>query len=420
MRVLIGAFGCSPYHGSEAAVGWNIPLALAKRHEVTLVCGDLKAGRPGWKDLNAYGLDKIPFTVAYVAPTRLISLLERLHRLPGCWALYYLAYRLWQKRAYRRARELVSQKPFDIVHQLNMIGYREPGYLWKLNTPFVWGPVGGAPNEPWAFRRLFSVSGRVKVGLRTLLNEIQKRVCYRARRAAARARKLWVVTEADEAMVRGIWGRDCERMVESGSMPNAAGRVHELGVGETLRIVWSGIHTSRKALPILLHALARLPNAAVRVDILGEGPETSAWKSLAQRLGVAPLLSWRGKLPHDEALSVMGKSHVLAFPSLKEGTPHVVLEALSLGLPVVCHEACGMGTVVTDRCGVKVLLKDPETSIAGFAAVLRRFIEEPGLVETLSRGALARAQELTWAAKADAISRGYEEAVGRAAARVNP
>jgi hypothetical protein len=26
---------------------------------------------------------------------------------------------------------------------LNMIGYREPGYLWKLNVPFVWGPMGG-------------------------------------------------------------------------------------------------------------------------------------------------------------------------------------------------------------------------------------------------------------------------------------
>ncbi len=410
MRVLISAFGCSPYRGSECAVGWNIPFALAAHHEVTVICGDLKFERPNWKDLNDFGFNNIPFKVEYVAPTRLISALERLHRVPGMWALYYLAYNLWQRRAFQRAKTLQFEKPFEIVHQLNMIGYREPGYMWKLNAPFVWGPIGGAPNEPWAFRRLFSLSGRVKVGLRTLLNDVQKHICWRARHAAMRAQKLWAVTAADEAMIRDIWGCDCERMVETGAVPRAEGRIHRFQPNEPLRLVWSGIHTSRKALPIILYALSRLPNAAVHVDILGEGSETEKWKSLAQKLRISNKLTWRGKLPHKEALQIMNDAHILVFPSLKEGTPHVVLEALSLGLPVICHDACGMGVEVTETCGVKIPLRDPETSIAGFAQALRRFIDEPSLVETLSHGALARAQELTWFAKAADISRGYTEA----------
>ena len=408
---MINAFACSPYRGSEAAVGWNIPRELARLHEVTVLCGDLRAERPNWTDLTSYGLDRVPFRVAYVAPTRFISLLERLHRLPGCWILYYAAYNLWQRRAYRKARELQAEKPFDVVHQLNMIGYREPGYLWKLAVPFVWGPVGGAPNAPGAFLRLFTGTGRLKVGLRTLLNEVQKRLCLRARRAAKRARKIWAVTAADEEMIRSVWGCACTRCAETGlTLPDkAAVAVHHLAPGEVLRIVWSGVHTSRKALPILLRALAKLPRGAVHVDILGGGPETAAWQKLAHALEIEDVLVWHGRVPHDKALQIMASCHVLVFPSLKEGTPHVVAEALSLGLPVVCHDACGMGTLVTETCGVKIPLRDPETSIAGFADALRRLLNRPEQVAALSRGALERAKGLTWAAKAAEISRGYEE-----------
>lgn len=412
MRVLINAFACSPYRGSECAVGWNIPKELARHHEVTVICGDLKKARPNWHDLADYGFGRIPFAVAYVAPTGAISLLERLHRLPGLWFLYYVAYNLWQRRAYRKARELQSVRMFDVVHQLNMIGYREPGYLWKLDAPFVWGPIGGAPNEPWAFRSLLTPTGRIKTGLRTVLNEVQKRLSFRARRAAKRARKLWAVTAADEEMIRDIWGCACSRCVETGlTLPDKAMPVHHLASGEVLRIVWSGVHTSRKALPVLLHALAKLPQGSVHVDILGEGPETESWKRLALTLQVDNVLSWRGHVPHDKALQIMMSCQVLVFPSLKEGTPHVVAEALSLGLPVVCHDACGMGTLVTETCGIKIPLKDSETSIAGFADALRRLLVHSELVEKLSRGALARAQELTWAAKASEISCGYGDVV---------
>ena len=38
LRVLVSAFAASPVRGSEPAVGWNIPLHLAKDHDVTVLC----------------------------------------------------------------------------------------------------------------------------------------------------------------------------------------------------------------------------------------------------------------------------------------------------------------------------------------------------------------------------------------------
>ena len=67
-----------------------------------------------------------------------------------------------------------------------------------------------------------------------------------------------------------------------------------------------------------------------------------------------------------------------------------------------------MGIVVTDKCGVKIPIQDPETSIAGFVKGIQYFIKNPLLIEQKSKAALARAAELTWAAKAKQISGSYK------------
>lgn len=423
MRILLSAFAFSPCRGGEAAVGWNIANELAKLHDVTVLCGDVRGSRRTLNELQTCNspthnsstppLPTPPLTIEYVAPTRFIALLERMHHIPGLWGLYYWAYNLWQRRAYSRAKELHRERPFDIVHQLNMIGYREPGYLWKLPVPFVWGPVGGGPNEPLSFYSMFSWSGCVKVALRTAINELQKRICLRAKNAAKAARKIWAVTDADYRMIHDLWGVDCEKMVETGTVLRDEGRVRGWDGTSPFRIIWSGIHTSRKALPILLHALARLGRMGIRVDILGAGPETRSWKSLAKSLGLDGALTWHGQVSHDAALKIMESGHIFAFPSLKEGTPHVVLEALSLGLPVICHDACGMGTVVTEDCGIKIPLKNPQTSIGGFAKAIGAMIDNPAIVAQKSVAALARAKELTWAAKARKMADAYENMARR-------
>jgi glycosyltransferase involved in cell wall biosynthesis len=413
MNILISSFAFSPYRGSECAVGWNIVTQMARYHDVTVLCGDVSGELQTKKDLTKYFSEKSAIeklTIKYVEPSRLIRWIECIHQIPGFWCFYYLAYNLWQRKAFKIAKELHAQTSFDLVHQLNMIGYREPGYLWKLGIPFVWGPVGGAPNESWAYHALFSWPGSIKVLLRTVLNEFQKRIAKRSKNAARAASKLWAVTDADREMIGKLWGIKVEQMIETGTMAREACCPRTWCGDSPLRIVWSGIHTSRKALPILLHAICGPEvRSRLHVDILGIGHETRVWKILANKLGISGCLTWHGQLPHQNALEIMKSAHILALPSLKEGTPHVVLEALSLGLPVICHDACGMGIAVTDACGIKIPLHDPETSINGFKDAIRDLFEHPEKVEELSRGALKRAEELSWDKKVDAIARAYSE-----------
>jgi glycosyltransferase involved in cell wall biosynthesis len=328
-------------------------------------------------------------------------------RLGRVTPLYYAGYASWQRAALRAARRLHGQAPFDLVHQLTIVSYREPGYLWKLGIPFVWGPIGGAGNVPWRFLSSMSWRDRIFHGARNIVNAIQARSSRRPRRAAARAAHIWGATTDDVQMVRKAWKRRADPLLEVGCTPSPMARSRRPREGESMRVIWSGKHIGRKALPLLLHALART-GGALRLIVLGSGPLTSQWRAIGEKLGVGDRIRWLGELSHQEALRHMDLGHVFVSTSVLESTSTVVMEALSLGLPVICHDACGMASAVTERCGIKVPLISPNRSVEGFASALTRLIRDPELVESLSEGALERSRELTWQRKARAMVETYE------------
>ena len=57
----------------------------------------------------------------------------------------------------------------------------------------------------------------------------------------------------------------------------------------------------------------------------------------------------RIKVERSEVLRCIGKSKIMLFPSIDEGTPWVVLEALSVGVPVLSHDCCGMADIIVDE-----------------------------------------------------------------------
>jgi glycosyltransferase involved in cell wall biosynthesis len=382
-----------------------------------LLCGDV-AGRIGvltGPDITRWIAANGPIEgleVEYVASPCLAKIFERLHNLPGLWMLWYGAYNVWQRAAYGRALTLHQQRHFDVVHHLNIIGFREPGYLWQLGVPFFWGPINGADNIPMAYYRQFGgLSSAMRPVLRDIANKLQVRLGRRTRKAARAATKVWTVTEADSRMVTRLWQCKPHPMLETGTTvyPNATPR--RKNVSAPLEICWSGNFQPRKALPLLLKGLAQLnrPNQW-QLHVLGTGPALAAWQGTAKALNLTQYIKWHGLLTHESAIRLMNQCHVLVHTSLQEGTPHVAMEALSLGLPVICHDACGMGIAVTNQCGIKVPLLDPETSVRGFAAAIQRFLDNPDLVFEYSLGALRHAETVSWDRKAAEIAASYYEA----------
>ena len=145
MRILVSAYACSPYQGSEASVGWGFIYELSKLHELVVFVEEEKFR----KDIEKY-LNK---NQGKLRSVKFIFVRKKRNRfLRKLWPpSYYRYYKKWHKDVYEIAKKLQSQSKFDIAHQLTMVGFREPGYLWKLNIPFVWGPVGGMGYFPYRF-----------------------------------------------------------------------------------------------------------------------------------------------------------------------------------------------------------------------------------------------------------------------------
>ena len=121
--------------------------------------------------------------------------------------LFYVPYRLWHRRAYRVASALHQKHPFDLVHQVNVTGFREPGYMWRLGIPFIWGPIGGTQNYPWPFLSQAGWKGALHESCRTILNKLQLRYHPRVRKAAQAAAAILAASSTvrrDFARAHGI------------------------------------------------------------------------------------------------------------------------------------------------------------------------------------------------------------------------
>ena len=176
-----------------------------------------------------------------------------------------------------------------------------------------------------------------------------------------------------------------------------------------MKIVWSGVHERRKALNVLAHAVAITGRDGwsgvdrISVDVLGAGGRTKAWKRLVARLGLSDCFAWHGWLDKDHAKAVVSKSDVFVITSLHDLTSTVLLEALSLGKPVICLDHCGFSDVVDETCGIKIPVGKPKEVIKGFAAAIQR-LADPTLRVRLSRGALRRASEYAWSKKREDLA----------------
>lgn len=102
--------------------------------------------------------------------------------------------------------------------------------------------------------------------------------------------------------------------------------------------------TSWKGIDGLLEALA--PLSTVGLVVVGEGPERDKLVALAQRLGLANRVYFAGQLAHDQIGAYLRACDLFVLNSHYEGLPHVVLEALAAGLPVVATDVGGMAEVV--------------------------------------------------------------------------
>jgi glycosyltransferase involved in cell wall biosynthesis len=162
----------------------------------------------------------------------------------------------------------------------------------------------------------------------------------------------------------------------------------------------------QKGLTHLLHAAVLLPD--VDFVIAGDGPERANLEAEARALGVADRIAFVGFQADTRAFLARGDVFVL--PSLLEGLPLAVLEALAAARPVVATAVGGTPEVVRDR---ETGLLVPPADSRALADAIRELLGNPALADQLGRqGRDLVRREFSSAATARAVIRIYDDLLG--------
>ncbi len=138
----------------------------------------------------------------------------------------------------------------------------------------------------------------------------------------------------------------------------------------------------RKGLSYLVEACGILRDRGVQFEcrIIGEGPLRPTLQEQIHQLELEDYVRLVGALPHEEVIAQYQEATVFALPAIlgkdgdRDGIPNVILEALSMGLPVVSTAHSGIPEVIEE--GVNGLLVPPEDAQA-FSSALERLICDP-------------------------------------------
>ncbi|HWP34934.1 MAG TPA: glycosyltransferase [Thermodesulfobacteriota bacterium] len=153
------------------------------------------------------------------------------------------------------------------------------------------------------------------------------------------------------------------------------GPPHRWADGRVPLLVGVGRLEPQKGFHVLLEALRRLRTGReVRLVVFGEGQARGALESQARRLGLAGSVEWVGF--HPNPFPTVARADVFVLPSLWEGFPNALLEAMALGRAVVASD-CRWGPrelLADGECG---LLVPPAEPGALAAAIERLLASEP-------------------------------------------
>ena len=406
MNVLISAYYCSPYEGSEWSVGWNWVYQYCKHAKqedhIWLITRPLFE-KTMTKAVHEYELDNV--TIWYpVLPDFLAGM--QYHRL-----LHHVYYGIWQKYAFQYVRRQGIR--FDIIHHVSRVDWRYTGEFYRIRGAYtVFGPVGGGQEIPEALRP-YQTQKTVEL-VRMAANRTRKwlpRYC----RAVNTYDAVYAVNEETGERLNEIV-RNKEIPIEPDiAIPESFRNLstHKRDDHEKTHFLFSGHYESpRKGAMFLLDCLSYLPESfGWSVDFLG-GTDDSELKTRAEKLGIQDKVRFLGRIPYTEMPGVYGQYDVLLFPSLRETSGNAIFEAMASGLPVIGFHTSINKTLKEQACGIFIETERPLEEIKkSFAGAMVRITEEKNY-DYYSKNAYRYANSHTWEEKYNTIMNGYYKWTG--------
>lgn len=326
-------------HGVKRLFAWMIPRFDKSRFNVSLI--SLRK-----KDLSADTLEEFGIDVTYMARHK------------------------FDPATYPALLKVLREKKADILH---MHGYGATTFgrlcAWRMGIPSILHEHANHGDTPW-FQKVADKVLAPHTDLAIAVSESTGEFTTRARLMPAERTKVVYLGAPLDEFART---RTADEIAAAKAMLGIpAGTI---AIGTITRLMPSkGNKHLVEAAPMILQ---RYPNA--RIYIVGEGELQGELESQVQALGLADRVIFAG-FQRDVAAALSAFDYVV-FPSLWEGTPLTVFEALAMGKPIVATDADGLLDVLTDGKDARVV---PKANAAALANAVCELIGDPALASSLA------------------------------------
>ncbi|MDE2321485.1 MAG: glycosyltransferase [candidate division NC10 bacterium] len=316
--------------------------------------------------------------------------------LPGS-RLFYLYGVFYYLGCLRLVRRLVNEHKIQVIHAHTIMpdGFASVLLGRTLNLPVICTIHGSDINlypfrngctnlaTRWALKhvgRLVTVSHRLRENVVSLAGPLEVDVIHNG---------------ADPTKFMPRCKKECRREL---NLP--AERTILLFVGNLVGV---------KGVEFLLHAFARLGHVDAMLYLVGDGHLRQALDSLANTLSIRGSTVFVGRRPHEEIPLWLSAADCLIMPSLSEGFPTLLPEAMLCRIPIVATDVGGIPELLSHGKNAWMVPRGDVTALArGIETMLSRGDQVENIVIEARRAASAG---YTWVANAEKTLAVYRAAI---------
>jgi len=401
MKILLMTWACDMEDVSEPEICSKWVREIAKDHDVTLFA----VSRP-----DRYGCVKEQFPDLNVIEWKDIWVPKGLEKFRSVAKPGYIPYYFKARRFLRR---LFKHQDFDVVHQITPLAWRYPSPAAGLGVPFIRGPIEGGLDTPTPLKSAVAGNLPFYYKLRDF-DKFRKSIDPILKQSFLQTEMLLLAAPYVEEVIQPLKFQSSVLESDHGLLDKQRHPYNDKKLQnnpDCVTFVYVGRIVRTKGLRDAIHGLAAAKmRQKAKLIVIGDGDDLEICKQQAKDLNIENLVDFKGWQTRDEVDHFYQSSDVFLFPSFREPTGGVFLEAMSHSLATISCKYGGPEYFIDDECGILIPPQAPDQYAKAIGAAIDRLIADPTLRASMSKAAWKRANtHFSWEEKRKRLAHLYSQ-----------
>jgi glycosyltransferase involved in cell wall biosynthesis len=399
MNILIHTWWFSRYKGSEFSVAYNFVTEMARYHHLYVIVESCSYKFADYSEFSDYSIENCDFI--FVKPNLWTRFLDLFHKYGksklAAWSSY-LAFNSWEHQIYHYIKKCHFLNDIDIIHFLGPVGYHEPGYLYKIKRPYIWGPVAGFENVDTVLLNRY-LSGRLLIKIKSIINTIVLHTNRRLKTIMDVSNVVIAATNSNRVIIEKLFKskkvlyfpENLMRITESELLQESFlekkyskfynGLSSDLAGGAKLLLIWCGSLIARKMPNLLIDSIKKCAcQDKIQVLVIGDGPLRGVIDTMIQNEKIT-CIQLLGNIERKDVERYFNQAHLHILTSAYESNTTVMFEAMENAVPSIVLNHCGMADLTIHQYnGIKIDITDYEMICSSIAQAIDNLVINPELL----------------------------------------